>query len=140
MDSHAASIFAVALAVRLIHIWQIKPSPFFDVLLGDANGYDEWAQRLAGGDWIGTEVFYQAPLYPYFLGVIYAIFGRDLLIVRIFQAVIGSASCALLGLAGRGSSHAAPASSRAWRWRCARRRSSSTGCCRSRCSTCSSCA
>ena len=65
---HALVIFAVALAVRLIHIWQIKPSPFFDILLGDANGYDQWAQRLAAGDWIGSDVFYQAPLYPYFLG------------------------------------------------------------------------
>ena len=53
------------------------------MLLGDAHGYDEWARRIAGGDWIGSEVFYQAPLYPYFLGVIYAIAGRDLLIVRI---------------------------------------------------------
>lgn len=95
-----ALIFLIALAVRLIHVWQIRRSPFFDVLMGDANGYDLWAQRLAAGDWIGSDVFYQAPLYPYFLGVVYAVFGRDLLIVRIVQAVIGSASCALLGMAG----------------------------------------
>ncbi len=93
-------IFAVAFAIRLVHIWQIKPSPFFDLLLGDAHGYDEWARRLAAGDWIGTEVFYQAPLYPYFLGVLYKIAGHDLLTVRIGQAAIGSASCALLALAG----------------------------------------
>lgn len=92
-------IFVVALMVRLVHIWQLRDTPFFDVLLGDARGYDQWAQRLAAGDWIGTEVFYQAPLYPYFLGTVYAIFGRDLLIVRIIQALIGSASCVLLGLA-----------------------------------------
>jgi tetratricopeptide (TPR) repeat protein len=93
-------VFGVALAVRLIHLWQIRRSPFVDVLMGDANGYDLWAQRLAAGDWIGADVFYQAPLYPYFLGILYAIFGRDLLIVRIVQAVIGAASCALLGMAG----------------------------------------
>jgi hypothetical protein len=23
------------------------------------------------GDWIGGEVFYQAPIYPYFLGFVY---------------------------------------------------------------------
>jgi 4-amino-4-deoxy-L-arabinose transferase-like glycosyltransferase len=97
---YALLIFAVALAARLIHVWQLKGSPFFDTLLGDANGYDLWAQRLAAGDWIGSEVFYQAPLYPYFVGVVYALFGRDLLIVRVVQALIGSASCVLLGLAG----------------------------------------
>jgi tetratricopeptide (TPR) repeat protein len=95
----ALLIFLVALAVRLIHIWQLKSTPFFDTLLGDANGYDKWAVRLASGDWIGSDVFYQAPLYPYFLGVVYAIFGRDLLVVRIAQALVGSASCVLLGLA-----------------------------------------
>ena len=55
--------------------------------------------RLVSGDWIGSDVFYQAPLYPYFLGVVYAIFGHDLLVVRIIQAAIGSVSCVLLALA-----------------------------------------
>jgi tetratricopeptide (TPR) repeat protein len=96
----ALLIFAVALAIRLLHVWQLRSTPFFDVLLGDAKGYDQWAQRLAAGDWVGSEVFYQAPLYPYFLGLVYALFGRDLLVVRIIQALIGSASCVLLGMAG----------------------------------------
>src|SRR5207247_10184643 len=97
----AVAIFAVALAVRLVHLWQIRRAPFFTVLLGDSRAYDEWAQRLAGGDWIGHEVFYQAPLYPYFLGLLYAIGGRHLLLVRLVQAFVGSAACVLLGLAAR---------------------------------------
>ena len=83
-----------------MHIWQIRRSPFFDVLMGDARGYDEWARRIAGGDWIGTDVFYQAPLYPYFLGVIYALAGHSLLAVRVVQAIIGAGSC-VLARAGR---------------------------------------
>src|SRR6185503_3157063 len=67
-----AGIFAIAFAVRLTHIWHIRSSPFFDTLLGDARGYDAWAQQIAGGDWIGQGVFYQAPLYPYFLGALYS--------------------------------------------------------------------
>ena len=96
----AAAIFLIALAVRAMHLWQLQPSPFFEVLLGDSRGYDEWAQRIAAGDWLGTDVFYQAPLYPYFLGAIYATLGRDLLIVRVVQIVLGSAACVCLGLAG----------------------------------------
>jgi hypothetical protein len=95
----ALSIFAVAMLVRLVHVLQIRRAPFFTVLMGDSHGYDLWAQRIAGGDWLGQEVFYQAPLYPYFLGAIYAIAGRHLLLVRIVQIAIGSASCALLALA-----------------------------------------
>ena len=93
-------MFVLALAVRLVHVWQMRSAPFFSVLTGDSHGYDEWAQRIAGGEWLGHDVFYQAPLYPYLLGVIYTIAGRDLLIVRIVQALIGSASCALLTVAG----------------------------------------
>ena len=70
---YAGAIFLTALAVRLLHVWLLSRSPFFDVLMGDAHGYDEWARRIAGGEWIGTDVFYQAPLYPYFLGVIYKV-------------------------------------------------------------------
>ncbi len=101
--SHAlplAVISGVALALRLLHVWQLRRSPFFDVLLGDARGYDEWAVRIASGDWIGRDVFYQAPLYPYFLGVIYRVAGHSLLAVRIVQAAIGAGSAALLYLAG----------------------------------------
>lgn len=95
----AAVIFVVAVGVRLAHAWAVRDTPLFDVLIGDAQAYDAWGQRLAGGDWIGTDVFYQAPLYPYFLGVLYAAAGRDLLVVRIVQAVIGGASAVLLASA-----------------------------------------
>jgi tetratricopeptide (TPR) repeat protein len=96
-----AGIFAAALAVRLIHVWQISRAPFFSVLVGDARGYDDWARQLAAGDWIGKDVFYQAPLYPYFLGVIYAVAGHSLMAVRLVQAVLGSSACVLLAVAGR---------------------------------------
>ena len=134
-------IFAVALAVRLVHVWQIRPSPFFDILLGDANGYDQWAQRLAAGDWVGSEVFYQAPLYPYFLGV-------DLRGLRARPAGRPNHSGAdRIGVV-RAARHGGRAvlfetggiDCGTRRWRCGRRRSSLTGCCRSPCSMCSSCA
>ncbi len=96
----AIVIFLIALAVRLIHVWQLRAAPYFSVLLGDARGYDEWARRLAAGDWLGSEVFYQAPLYPYFLGVIYRFVGADVLTVRVIQAIVGAGSCAALTYAG----------------------------------------
>jgi tetratricopeptide (TPR) repeat protein len=95
----ASVIFAIAFGIRLVHVLQIRSTPFFSILMGDSRGYDEWAQRIAGGEWWGREVFYQAPLYPYFLGVIYAIAGRHLLLVRLVQALIGSASCVFVALA-----------------------------------------
>src|SRR5262245_2198417 len=78
----------------------MRASPFFAVLMGDSKSYDEWARRIAGGEWIGREVFYQAPLYPYFLGVVYAIGGHHLVVVRVLQAILGSLACVFLALAG----------------------------------------
>ena len=95
---HVALVFGAALAVRLLHLWQMAGTPYFTVLMGDARGYDQWARRLAAGDWIGTDVFYQAPLYPYFLGVVYAVLGADPGTARLVQAVIGAASAALVAV------------------------------------------
>lgn len=90
------AVIGTALAVRLFHVWQMRDTVFFSVLTGDARGYDRWAREIAAGDWLGREVFYQAPLYPYLLGSLYAVTGHDLLVVRVVQAVIGAASCAAL--------------------------------------------
>src|SRR3989442_15363182 len=97
----ALVIFGVAFTLRIVHIWQMRNAPFFTLLMGDARSYDEWAQRIAGGDWIGRDVFYQAPLYPYFLGAMYRIAGRSLMVVRIAQAVLGSSSCVRVGAAAQ---------------------------------------
>jgi len=94
------ALFAFAFAVRLIYLHEIQGSLFFDTLLGDASTYDAWATQLKD-DWVGTQVFFQAPLYPYFLGCIYAVFGHDLWLVRVVQMALGSASCVLLAAAGR---------------------------------------
>jgi 4-amino-4-deoxy-L-arabinose transferase-like glycosyltransferase len=94
-------VFVIALLVRLVYIWQIRDAVFFDLKMGDAETYDQWARQIAAGDWIGKEVFQQAPLYPYFLGLIYAIFGTDALVLRLCQAVIGALSCVLLADATR---------------------------------------
>lgn len=96
----ALAVFAVALGVRLLHVVEMGPTPLFTVLTGDSRGYDQWARRLAAGDWIGSEVFYQAPLYPYFLGIVYSSVGADPWVVRLLQAAIGAGSCAALAYAG----------------------------------------
>ncbi len=72
-----------------------------DVLVSDARTYDAWAQRITDGNWLGEGIFYQAPLYPYFLATVYSLFGRDLMVVRVVQMLLGAISCVFLALAGR---------------------------------------
>jgi tetratricopeptide (TPR) repeat protein len=89
----------LAFAIRCLYLWQIAHAPFYDLRLGDADAYDAWARRIAAGDWIGQGVFYQAPLYPYLLAVLYRTLGDSVTIVRIVQALLGATSCALLAAA-----------------------------------------
>ncbi|MBX7187248.1 MAG: tetratricopeptide repeat protein [Vicinamibacteria bacterium] len=97
----AAALFAVALSLRLWHAAALEASPFGTVLLGDAAVYDAWARRIAVGDWLGQGVFYQAPLYPYLLGVLYRFVGDDLATVRIAQAFVGALAAVVAALAAR---------------------------------------
>ena len=95
------AVFGLALAVRVAHVGLIHRGPFFDVYMGDALSYHNWGQEIAAGDWVGKEVFYQAPLYPYFLGVIYKILGSGPLAVRLVQGLLGALACVLLADTGR---------------------------------------
>jgi len=90
------AVFGAAFLVRLLYLFQIQSIPLFYNLAGDGRTYDEWAQRIAAGDWLGSGVFYQAPLYPYFLGVLQKIVGHELWIVRLVQISLGALSCALI--------------------------------------------
>lgn len=96
-----ALVAGLAFVLRLVHLAGFAATPLATVLLGDARQYDAWAQRLAAGNWIGTGVFYQAPLYPYLLGVVYAVVGHSLPAVRLVQAALGALACATLAVAGR---------------------------------------
>lgn len=93
-------IFALAAAVRLLHLLFLRDAPFFSLYMGDAASYHLWALELAEGAWIGDRVFYQAPGYPYVLGAVYALIGNHPMVFRVVQALLGSAACGLVGLAG----------------------------------------
>ena len=94
------AIFACALALRALAIWQLSGSLLFETIIGDGRNYDLWAREIVAGEWIGREVFYQAPLYPYFLAVVYSVAGVDPLVLRAVQVALGSTSCVLLAWAG----------------------------------------
>lgn len=90
-----------ALILRLLYLGELSGTPLFSVVIGDGRQYVAWAKEVAGGQWIGTSVFYQAPLYPYVLALIFRVAGESLFVVRLVQAVLGAASCVLVAHAGR---------------------------------------
>jgi 4-amino-4-deoxy-L-arabinose transferase-like glycosyltransferase len=87
--------------LRLIHARALANDPVFAVLLGDSKRYVEWAAEIAGGNWLGSGAFYQAPLYPYVLAGLFQAFGQSIATIRIAQAIAGSVACVLVAAAGR---------------------------------------
>ena len=96
-----ASIFLLALLARLLYIQQIHGAGLGGYLRLDPLYYHQWALRIAGGDWLGTDVFEMSPLYAYLLACFYKILGPGSLGPEILQEGVGSAVCALLATSGR---------------------------------------
>ncbi|MCK4386104.1 MAG: tetratricopeptide repeat protein [candidate division Zixibacteria bacterium] len=94
-------LFFLAFVIRLIYLNQISSSPYFDTPQIDALWHHNWAKEIAGGNWTGEEAFFRAPLYPYFLGILYALFGESFYLPRLIQIIIGSLNCVLIFLLGK---------------------------------------
>ena len=117
-------VFLVALVLRLAYVHQQHDVLGLDVSqLTQTDNYvfAQWARTIAEGDvlcrhqphayhhwtrlvapedrwleWYGGELtFHQAPLYPYFVGLVYAVTGFDNLFVGYAQALIGALTCLL---------------------------------------------
>jgi 4-amino-4-deoxy-L-arabinose transferase-like glycosyltransferase len=93
-------VVIIALLVRFLYLAQVSDCPLFPRLIMDGAVYDAWARQIAAGDWLGKDVFYQAPLYPYLLGLLKTFGGDGLWPIRVVQALMGSLSCGFLFLAG----------------------------------------
>jgi len=89
-------VFLLAFILRLIYLLQVKSNPHFFSPTMDPLYHDIWAQNIAGGNWIGSKVFFRAPFYAYFLAIVYKIFGHNYIIPRVIQHLIGSFSCILV--------------------------------------------
>lgn len=94
-----ARIGLAAAAVQLSAAWLTREVPTSWHLVGDAAGYDEWARRIAAGEWVGSAGFYQAPLYPYVLAVVMALGGMSKCAIVGMQALWGGIAAGLMAYA-----------------------------------------
>src|SRR3954447_2267510 len=95
------ALLALALVLRLAHWCAVRSAPFFGQLVMDSQEYDRWARQIAAGDWLGSQGFFQAPLYPYLLALLYRFSGPHLDAVYLFQIALAVAGIYALYRAGR---------------------------------------
>jgi len=94
-----AAVFALALAVRLAYLFEIRDLPTLHQLVMDAQRYDALARDILDRGWRPREPFYQAPLYPYLLAAMYAVSGRSPAAVRLAQALLDALTAVLAAVA-----------------------------------------
>ncbi|MCP4228565.1 MAG: tetratricopeptide repeat protein [bacterium] len=94
-------IAAFALFVRVVYFAELAENPFFEHPIVDSQTYDEMAVKVAAGEEPFEGAFFQPPLYPYFLGLLYGVLGRTLGLARFAQMLLGVANALLVFAVGR---------------------------------------
>jgi 4-amino-4-deoxy-L-arabinose transferase-like glycosyltransferase len=92
-----ALLVLVALVARAWTVEQYEQThPQAQAPVIDERSYDQWARAIAAGDWIGEEVYFQEPLYPYWLACVYKASGGSRSAARYAQAVLGALTVLLV--------------------------------------------
>ena len=94
-----AILFVIALGVRLFYLKEYQHNPLFDIFPDslDHFNFDQSAISFSNGDLLARATNNNfSPLYKYFLGILYWLFGRNLELVYFVQFCMGAFSCVLL--------------------------------------------
>ncbi|MCX5801425.1 MAG: tetratricopeptide repeat protein [Candidatus Eisenbacteria bacterium] len=105
MSCHPGLTLLAALTIqvvtRLVYLIYLHRNPFFADPILDSRLYDSWALQIAAGDWLGHDVFFMGPLYPYLLALIYLVVGHNPFAAVAVQQAVGAISCLLVFLIAR---------------------------------------
>ncbi len=99
-DLRLGAVVACGLLLRLLHLYFVADQPFVARLAMDSLEYDRWALRILAGEWRPAEPFFQAPLYPYLLALLYRLLGHQLVWVYGLQILAAGAGLVALAKAG----------------------------------------
>lgn len=88
-----------AFLIRWLYLSEYSCSPLFSISVGaDVQEYSQWARQILAGRLLWSRVEIHAPLYPYFLALLYWCFSFNMYFVRGFQLLLGF--LAILPIAG----------------------------------------
>lgn len=86
-----------AIALRCFYLYQFSFSPLFETPRGpDVEEYCNWAKEIVAGRFLWPYVKIHAPLYPFFLALLYWFFADGqhcFYFIRLTQILLGFATC-----------------------------------------------
>lgn len=92
-------LFLFAFGVRMIYLHELPQNPYFDYVSPAFDHYnlDQSAINFAKGDLLARAPNNSfAPLYKYFLGIIYWLFGRNFYVIYSIQFAMGALASVLI--------------------------------------------
>jgi tetratricopeptide (TPR) repeat protein len=95
-NTGALGLFTFAFMLRCIYLLQSTANPLFDYSVVDAFVYNQWAARMAQGEWLWREVGNYLPVYPAFLALVKIAFGESPWAFKLVQALMGSGTAVLM--------------------------------------------
>jgi 4-amino-4-deoxy-L-arabinose transferase-like glycosyltransferase len=95
------ALFFGAFIIRLAYTLQIQNLPPFTLLVMDAKNFHMLAVEILQTGWLGKGNFFIDPFYPYFLALIYSIFGVSFFAVRTVHICLGAATPVLMYYIGK---------------------------------------
>jgi Tfp pilus assembly protein PilF/4-amino-4-deoxy-L-arabinose transferase-like glycosyltransferase len=96
------SILLIGLIFKGIYLYfYALNNPYYNIVSMDSAVYLNWAQVILEEGWLGTEIFYRAPFYPYLLSIIFWFAPNNLLAVYIMQLGMGICSVVLIYSIGK---------------------------------------
>lgn len=93
-------VFGVAFVMRVLYFLQATDNPFLYIQQLDEEFYVNFGRSLVDST-AGIQAFYMDPLYGYYLGGLFNLFGDNLIIPRLIQVVTDSGAALLMFLLAR---------------------------------------
>ena len=89
-------VFAAVLLVLLFVLGRLAGSAFLLPTRGDMHFYDDWAQKVVGGQLTDHHAFYGLPGYAYLLAGLYKLCGYGPYVPELLQALLDAGTALLL--------------------------------------------
>jgi tetratricopeptide (TPR) repeat protein/4-amino-4-deoxy-L-arabinose transferase-like glycosyltransferase len=83
-------IVLISLGLRIGYLVEMSHTLLLTQLRLDELFHRNWARSISDGNIIGDVIFFRAPLYAYWLGLNFSIFGNSLIIPRLIQHFVGT--------------------------------------------------
>lgn len=93
---YGIGVLGLALALRITYLIQMYTSPLYHGFVLDTVQYDQLATQISKGFFFSPEAVFLNPLYPFFVGFWYFIFGHNPMAICVVQVVLDTINCILV--------------------------------------------